>query len=120
MITTQYQLLIAQLISWTNVAVLVAVAVVCALAFFHCLTKTKAVQFERAFKRTRNFWLAVTGACFAVTAISAIPSLAGAVGGSLMLNGSYFIILITATVCGVYLADVKPAVDIESSGPSAW
>lgn len=43
MITTQYQLLIAQLISWTNVAVLVAVAVVCALAFFHCLTKTKAV-----------------------------------------------------------------------------
>lgn len=119
-ISSPFQLLIAQVVSWSNVAVLVCVAVLCAMAFFHCLGKTKAVQFERAFKRTRNFWLAVTGACFAVTALTAVPALAIAVAGRIDLGGGYFVALITATVCGVYLADVKPAVDVESSGPSAW
>lgn len=120
MISSPFHFLIAQVVSWSNVAVLVFVAVICSLAFIHCLTRTKAVQFERAFKRTRNFWLAVTGACSAVTAISAVPALMAAVSGGLNLGGGYFIALLTATVCGVYLADVKPAVDVESQGPSAW
>ncbi|KAA9393469.1 DUF2516 family protein [Kocuria coralli] len=117
---TPFQYLIAQIVSWTNVAVLVFVAVLCAMAFFHCLSRTKAVQFERAFKRTRNFWMAVTGACFAITALLAVTTVASVVAGRLELSVSYIVSMIAATACGVYLADVKPAVDIESSGPSAW
>ncbi|MDO5618040.1 DUF2516 family protein [Kocuria sp.] len=120
MTVSPFQFLIAQFVSWTNVAVLVFVAAICAMAFLHCVTRTKAVQFERAFKRTRTFWMAVTGASFAFTAFSAAPALAAAVTGQIVPSGSYFLALITATVCGVYLADVKPAVDVESQGPSAW
>lgn len=116
MTLSPFEYLISQLVTWTDVAAVVFVAVLCGLAFFHCLARTKAVQFQRAFKRTRNFWLAATGACFAVIALV----LAMILTGQLASSSSYFVALITATVCGVYLADVKPAVDVESSGPSAW
>lgn len=115
-----FAVIISRLLGWIDVAVMVGVAALCALAFFHCLVRTRGVQFERAFKRTRTFWLAVTGVSFALTALMAVPALAVALAGGTAGMGNLFIPLLTATACGVYLADVKPAVDVESSGPSAW
>lgn len=117
---TAFHILIAQIISWTNVAVMVFVAVICSLAFFHCLAKTKAIQFQRAFKRTRNFWMIATGISCAVTVLTGAPAFLSALSGGVILEPISFVPLITATVCGVYLADVKPAVDVESQGPSPW
>lgn len=111
--------IIIRLVGWIDVAVLLLVTVVCAMAFFHCL-KTKSVQFQRAFKRTRTFWLLASGACFLFTALMAVPAVLTTVSGGVSGGGGLFIMLITASVCGVYLTDVKPAVDVESSGPSAW
>lgn len=76
-------------------------------AVVDCLTKAPA-QFQRAFKRTKGFWLALTGG-------AAVFSALGLLGG-----GSLLIALIVATVAGVYLADVRPAVGLEPKGPSSW
>lgn len=111
--------IVSQIAAWIDVAALLLVAVICAMAFGHCL-RTRAIQFERAFKRTRTFWLLVTGACLAFSALMAVPSLIAVISGGRPQGGGLFIMLIAATACGVYLADVKPAVDVESSGPSAW
>ncbi|MDO4255539.1 MAG: DUF2516 family protein [Kocuria sp.] len=119
-VSPSFQFLVVAIVSWTNVAVLVCVAVICSLAFFHCLVRTKAVQFQRAFKRTRTFWLVVTGACCSVAVLSGASAVIAGLQGQMMLNSGFFLALLTATVCGVYLADVKPAVDVESQGPSAW
>lgn len=62
-----------------------------------------AGAYEAAFKRTKGFWSAVTGACL-VGALLAVWS-SFTVGGSSLL-----IQLIAATAVGVFLADVRPAV----------
>jgi multisubunit Na+/H+ antiporter MnhE subunit len=95
------------LVSWIDFALGLVVAALAVWAFADCLTKAPA-QFQRAFKRTKGFWLALTGGAAAFSAL-------GLVGG-----GSLLIALIAATVAGVYLADVRPAVGSEPKGPSTW
>ena len=94
---------------YIDLALSLVVLVLAAWAFVDCLLKAP-VQFQRAFKRTKGFWLALTGGSLAFTLLNAF-----ALGGS-----SLFILLIAATVVGVYLADVRPAVGLESKGPNNW
>ncbi len=61
-----------------------------------------AVAFVNAGKRTKKFWLLVTGAATAI-------SFAG-------LGGGGFLVIIAAVAAGVYLADVRPAVKPYSGG----
>lgn len=71
-------------------------------ALVHCLT-TKPLDFQRAFKRTKGFWAAITG---------------GAVVAGFLTNPSplglsalpLFVQLAAVTAASVYLADVRPAV----------
>lgn len=67
------------------------------LAFAHAL-KTRSDAFVAAGKRTKNFWLAVTG----VAALLGFISLGGGLG---------FLAIIGVVAAGVYLADVRPAVE---------
>ncbi|WP_144794435.1 DUF2516 family protein [Kocuria palustris] len=106
-------------VALVDVAAMVLVTVLAAMAFFHALT-VKPIQFERAFKRTRTFWLLVTGACLLFTALMSVPAVIALLTGGIPQLGGMFVLLIAATASGVYLADVKPAVNVESSGPSAW
>ena len=64
-----------------------------------------ASAFVSAGKRTKNFWLVVTGAATAVSFIALPP---------LGLGG--FLVIIAAVAAGVYLADVRPAVKPYSGG----
>ena len=102
-----------------DVAVMVLVTVLSAMAFLHTLT-TKPIQFQRAFKRTRTFWMVVTGACLLFSALMSVPAVITLFTGGIPGLDRLFILLLAATASGVYLADVKPAVNVESSGPSAW
>ncbi|MCC3292338.1 MULTISPECIES: DUF2516 family protein [unclassified Arthrobacter] len=62
--------------------------------------RRKPADFERAYKRTKGFWLGLTGGAAAVGVLSAlVPSL------SLIL----FQLAAVIAAC-VYLADVKPAI----------
>jgi hypothetical protein len=61
-----------------------------------------ATAFVNAGKRTKTFWLLVTGAATAI-------SFAG-------LGGGGFLVIISAVAAGVYLADVRPAVKPYSGG----
>ena len=102
-----------------DVAVMVLVTVLAAMAFFHCLS-VKPIQFQRAFKRTRTFWMLVTGACLAFSLLMTVPAVIALLTGGIPQMGQLIFVLVAATASGVYLADVKPAVNVESSGPSAW
>ena len=67
-------------------------------AFLDCVRR-KPADFERAYKRTKGFWLGVTGGASAVGVIAVtLPSL------SLLLFQ-----LAAVIAASVYLADVKPA-----------
>ena len=55
-----------------DVAVMVLVTVLAAMAFLHCLS-AKPIQFQRAFKRTRTFWMLVTGACLLFSLLMTVP-----------------------------------------------
>lgn len=67
-------------------------------AFFDCLRRA-AANFQREGKRTKTFWLAMTG----VSAVVCLFSLQFTGGGG-------FLQLIAACIASVYLADVKPAI----------
>jgi hypothetical protein len=72
-------------------------------AFSDCLRRP-GTAFEAAFKRTKGFWLALTGG-------SVVVGLLSALGG-----GGFNLFQIVAIVAAcVYLADVKPAVS-QTSG----
>lgn len=58
-----------------------------------------ASAFVDAGKRTKNFWLLLTGAATAVSFIALPP-----------LGRGGFLVIVAAIVAGVYLADVRPAV----------
>ncbi|HST72088.1 MULTISPECIES: DUF2516 family protein [Kocuria] len=96
------------LVRWIDIALALVVAGLAAWAFVDCVTKAP-IQFQRAFKRTKGFWLALTGGSLAFTAFTL-----------LVQRPSLFILLIAGTAVGVYLADVRPAVGLESKGPSNW
>src|SRR6476469_1870948 len=73
-------------------------------AFFDCL-RHKANVFEAVSKRTKTFWLALTGGALAVGVLSLVSQLGGGGIGTLGLFG-----LAAVTAASVYLADVRPAV----------
>lgn len=60
--------------------------------------RTRADAFEAAGKRTKNFWLAVTGVAVLLGFIS-------------LGRGLGFLAIIGIVAAGVYLADVRPAVE---------
>lgn len=61
--------------------------------------------YQSAFKRTKGFWVAVTGASAAFSVLMLLQ--AWSFG-----SGSLFIQLVAATAVGVFLADVRPAVAV--------
>lgn len=81
--------------------------VVAALSIFALIEAARASSYayQSAFKRTKGFWVGVTGASVAFSVLMVWQSMA--VGG-----GSVFMRLIVATAVGVFLADVRPAVAV--------
>jgi hypothetical protein len=75
-----------------------------AWAFLDCL-RHRANAFEAVSKRTKTFWLAMTGAAFALGALAVFTGSRGGLFGTLGLFG-----LAAVTAASVYLADVRPAV----------
>ncbi|MHA7223505.1 DUF2516 family protein [Arthrobacter sp. RHLT1-20] len=78
-------------------------------AFFDCL-RHKGPVFEAVSKRTKTFWLALTGGALAI----GLLSLLGGGGGLLGPLGLFGLAAVTAA--SVYLADVRPAVKDAGSG----
>ena len=74
-----------------------------AWAFLDC-ARHKAASFEATGKRTKMFWLALTGGATLIGAISLFGS-GGGIFGALGLFG-----LAAVVAASVYLADVRPAV----------
>lgn len=71
--------------------------------------KRNAASFEASFKRTKGFWLGVTGGSAAVGALTALVGAFGLFG---------ILQLVAVIAACVYLADVKPAVsEVQSGGP---
>ena len=81
-------------------------------AFFDCL-RHKANAFEAVSKRTKTFWLALTGGALAIGALSVYGGGGGGLLGPLGLFG-----LAAVTAASVYLADVRPAVKDAGRGGS--
>lgn len=82
-------------------------ALVAGLAVFAFVEAVRATNYayQSAFKRTKGFWVGVTGAAAAFSVLMLLQYLA--IG-----NGSIFLQLIAATAAGVFLADVRPAVAV--------
>ncbi|MFF2842124.1 DUF2516 family protein [Paenarthrobacter sp. NPDC057981] len=74
-------------------------------AFVDCL-RHRATLFVAASKRTKTFWLALTGVALAIGALTVLTG-----GSSLSLFG-----IAAVTASCVYLADVRPAVREAGSG----
>ena len=104
---------------YLDYAITLVVAVLCLAAVFDCLRHT-GTQFERAWKRTKTFWLALTGAAAVVSVLGAVASTVTLFRVGFPGTGSLFLMLIAATIAGVYLADVKPAVSGESRNAGYW
>ena len=81
---------------YVTLALTIAALALEVFALVHAL-KTRPDAFVAAGKRTKNFWLAVTG----------VATLLGFVS----LGGLGFLAIIGVVAAGVYLADVKPALD---------
>lgn len=79
-------------------------------AFFDCL-RHKPSAFEAMSKRTKGFWLALTGGALVVGMLSVMGQLGGGGLGSLGLFA-----LAAVTAASVYLADVRPAVNDAGRG----
>lgn len=77
-------------------------------ALVDCLQR-KPATFEATFKRTKSFWLGMTGAAAGIGALTAWVGPAGLFG----------LLQLAAIIAAcVYLADVKPAVsEVRGSGP---
>ena len=107
------------LANYLDYAITLVVAVLALIAVLDCLRRP-AVQFERAWKRTKPFWLALTGGAAVVTVFSAVFSTLALVQLGAPRAGSLLLMLIAATIAGVYLADVRPAVSGQSKNPGYW
>ncbi|NJC21254.1 hypothetical protein BJ994_000330 [Arthrobacter pigmenti] len=74
--------------------------------------KRKATSFEATLKRTKGFWLGMTGGSAAVGAFTAWFGAFGLFG---------ILQLVAVIAACVYLADVKPAVsEVQSGGYGSW
>lgn len=76
------------------------VAVMSVWALVSALSATN-YAYESAFKRTKNFWVAVTAGCTVVSLLMLFTNF-----------NSLFLQLIVATAAGVFMADVRPAVTV--------
>lgn len=83
-----------------------------AWAFFDCL-RHKANAFEATGKRTKTFWLALSGGALAIGAIAVFTYRGGGLFGPMGLFG-----LAAVVAASVYLADVRPAVKDAGRGGS--
>ena len=99
------------LIYWIQFATFYVTGLICVAVavwgFIDCLIR-KGPAFEANSKRTKGFWLGVTGAAALVTLLGLLlPE-----GSSFIFGfGGYGLFNIAAvTAAGVYLADVRPAV----------
>ncbi|MGL4177399.1 MAG: DUF2516 family protein [Dermatophilaceae bacterium] len=90
------ELLLADTQLWVVRALSAAALLVEVYALVDCLRR-RADAFVAAGKRTKNFWLLVTGVAVLV--------------GFVALGGVGFLAIIAIIAAGVYLADVKPALD---------
>ncbi|MGL5867356.1 MAG: DUF2516 family protein [Dermatophilaceae bacterium] len=90
------ELLLADTQLWVVRALSAAALVVEIYALLDCVRR-RADAFLAAGKRTKNFWLLVTGVAVLV--------------GFVALGGVNFLAIIAIVAAGVYLADVKPALD---------
>jgi hypothetical protein len=97
---------IAALQSFVYLALFLVVFVLSAWSLVDAASRP-ATAFVSAGKRTKTFWLALTGAATAISFIALPPLSVG--GFSLLVIGS-------AIAAGVYLADVRPAVKPYSGG----
>ncbi len=88
--------ILGDLQSWIILALSVAALGVEVFALVDCLRR-RPDAFTAAGKRTKNFWLLVTG----------VATLLGVVA----LGGLGLLAIIAIVAAGVYLADVKPALD---------
>ncbi|MGX6397179.1 DUF2516 family protein [Rothia kristinae] len=77
--------------------------VVLAIYAFVTAVSAQPSAFEVMGKRTKGFWLALTGGSLLVALLSAWTSFGGG-------SSSLFLQLVAAVIIGVYLADVKPEV----------
>jgi len=96
---------IAQAQGYVMLALTIAALALEVFAFVHAL-KTRPDAFVAASKRTKTFWLAVTGVAILL--------------GFVSLGGLGFLAIIGIVAAGVYLADVRPAVDsVQGRGNSS-
>ncbi|OMH23501.1 hypothetical protein BKD30_11205 [Tersicoccus phoenicis] len=93
------------LIAWSQTILFVILSLVAFVielwALIDC-ARNKTTDFQRAFKRTKSFWLGVTGAAAAGGFLALPPP----IGLGLL---PIFLQLIAVTAACVYLADVRPA-----------
>lgn len=72
----------------------------------------KSGDFEAAMKRSKGFWLAITGGAALIGLLSVLPGSGGGLG---------LFALVAVTASCVYLADVRPAIkDLRSGGYNSW
>ncbi|MGL5853397.1 MAG: DUF2516 family protein [Phycicoccus sp.] len=90
------ELLLADTQLWVVRALSAAALLVEVYALVDCLRR-RSDAFVAAGKRTKNFWMLVTGVAVLV--------------GFVALGGVGFLAIIAIIAAGVYLADVKPALD---------
>lgn len=81
-------------------------------ALLDCV-RHKATAFEATGKRTKTFWLALTGGALAIGALSVLGGGSGGLLGPMGLFG-----LVAVVAACVYLADVRPAVKDAGRGGS--
>lgn len=89
---------------YINLLVSLAVAGLAVYALVEAARAT-GYAYQSAFKRTKGFWVAVTGAA---TFFSVLTLWQAWNGGA----GSIFMQLVAATAVGVFLADVRPVVAV--------
>ena len=110
--------LIPQIQGWLLLVLAFAALALSLVAFAHAAL-TKPRVFIAADKRTKVFWLAITGGS-ALLAFLSIPGGAG--------RGSLLLMILPLIGAGVYLTDVRPALREygkrppggQSGGPSGW
>jgi len=81
---------------YVTLALTIAALALEVFAFVHAL-KTRPDAFVAAGKRTKNFWLAVTGVAMLL--------------GFVSMGGLGLLAIVGVVAAGVYLADVRPAVE---------